>query len=326
MSEATTALVTGVTGQDGTLLARRLVAEGVRVHGLAHSAADAHAWQGPPEVEVHVGDLTDTARIEALVREVEPDEVYNLAGISSVALSWEQPVLTGAVTGLGAVGVYEAARRTQEATGRQVRVVQASSAEIFGVPDRAPQDESTPVRPVSPYGAAKAYAHQMAAVYRSRGLHVAACVLYNHESPLRPEAFVTRKITAAAARIAHEGGGTLALGNTDARRDWGWAEDYVDALVRAVRHDVADDFVVATGRTHSVAEFVAAAFARVGITDWQQHVVTDPRFVRPVDPGEIVGDATRAREVLGWAPTVEFEEVVGRMVDHDVALLRGEAR
>lgn len=322
MSEVRTALVTGVTGQDGTLLARRLVAEGVQVHGLAHSAADRDAWAGPAEVHVHVGDLTDTAGVEALVRDVAPDEVYNLAGISSVAFSWEQPVLTGAVTGLGAVGVYEAARRLQESSGRPVRVVQASSAEIFGVPDRAPQDESTPVRPVSPYGAAKAYAHQMAAVYRSRDLHVATCVLYNHESPLRPQAFVTRKITAAAARIAADGGGALALGNTDVRRDWGWAEDYVDALVRALRHDVADDYVVATGRTHSVAEFVAAAFARVGIDDWQQHVVTDPRFVRPVDPGEVVGDATKAREVLGWTPTVEFEEVVGRMVDHDVALLR----
>jgi len=317
-----TALVTGVTGQDGTLLARRLVAEGVQVHGLAHSAADRDAWDGPPAVSVHVGDLTDTAGIEALVREVAPDEVYNLAGISSVAFSWEHPVLTGAVTGLGAVGVFEAARRTQEATGRRVRVVQASSAEIFGMPDRAPQDETTPVRPVSPYGAAKAYAHQMAAVYRSRDLHVATCVLYNHESPLRPETFVTRKITAAAARIAAAGGGTLALGSMDVRRDWGWADDYVDALVRAVRHDEPDDFVVATGRTHSVAEFVAAAFARAGIDDWQQHVVTDPRFVRPADPGEVVGDASRARRILGWAPTVEFEEIVGRMVDHDVALVQ----
>lgn len=322
MSSTTTALITGVTGQDGTLLARRLVAEGVQVHGLAHSAADRDAWSGPQGVQVHVGDLTDTAGIEALVRDVAPDEVYNLAGISSVAFSWDHPVLTGAVTGLGAVGVYEAARRAQEATGRAVRVVQASSAEIFGVPDRSPQDESTPVRPVSPYGAAKAYAHQMAAVYRSRGVHVATCVLYNHESPLRPEAFVTRKITAAAARIAAAGGGSLTLGNTDARRDWGWADDYVDALVRAVRHTEADDFVVATGRTHSVAEFVAAAFARVGIDDWQEHVETDPRFVRPVDPGEIVGDASRARQVLGWTPTVAFEEIVGRMVDHDVALLQ----
>jgi len=322
VSSTTTALITGVTGQDGTLLARRLVAEGVQVHGLAHSAADRDAWSGPQGVQVHVGDLTDTAGIEALVRDVAPDEVYNLAGISSVAFSWDHPVLTGAVTGLGAVGVYEAARRAQEATGRAVRVVQASSAEIFGVPDRSPQDESTPVRPVSPYGAAKAYAHQMAAVYRSRGVHVATCVLYNHESPLRPEAFVTRKITAAAARIAAAGGGSLTLGNTDARRDWGWADDYVDALVRAVRHTEADDFVVATGRTHSVAEFVAAAFARVGIDDWQEHVETDPRFVRPVDPGEIVGDASRARQVLGWTPTVAFEEIVGRMVDHDVALLQ----
>jgi GDPmannose 4,6-dehydratase len=247
--------------------------------------------------------------------------VYNLGGISSVAYSWEHPVATGAVSGVGAVAVFEAAWRAQEASGSPVRVVQASSAEIFGQPDRVPQDEGTTVRPLSPYGAAKAYAHQMAAVYRARGLHVASCILYNHESPRRPPAFVTRKITQAAARIAADGEGVLALGNLDARRDWGWAPDYVDAMVRAARHTAAADYVVATGRTHSVAEFAAAAFARAGITDWERHVVVDARFVRPADADEVVGDASRARQELGWAPTVPFEEVVGRMVDHDVAIL-----
>jgi len=320
----TTAFLTGVTGQDGTLLARRLLAEGVTVHGLARHEDDVASSHGqrPAEVVVHVADLRDTDALARIVAEVAPDEIYNLAGISSVAYSWEQPVLTGEITGVGAVGLYEAAWRAQEAGGRPVRVVQASSAEIFGLPDRSPQDESTAIRPVSPYGAAKAYAHLMASVYRSRGLHVSTCVLYNHESPLRPTSFVTRKITAAAAKIAVDGEGVLALGNLDARRDWGWADDYVDAMVRAARHDAADDFVIATGRTHSVAEFAAAAFARAGIDDWEPHVRVDPRFVRPVDASEIVGDASKAARELGWRPTVEFEEVVGRMVDHDLALLR----
>lgn len=318
------ALITGISGQDGTLLARRLDAEGVEVHGLVRAEDDLSQVRSalPDGTRLHVGDLTDGPLLTGLVGELVPDEVYNLAGISSVAFSWQEPVLTGAVSGLGAVAVFEAAHRAQEASGRAVRVVQASSAEIFGEPDRSPQDEHVAIRPVSPYGAAKAYAHLMAGVYRRRDLGVSTVVLYNHESPLRPPTFVTRKITAAAARIAHEGGGTLALGNLDARRDWGWAPDYVDAMVRVVRHGQADDFVVATGVSHSVADFVAAAFARVGIDDWQAHVVVDPAFVRPADPSEIVGDASRLRTELGWAPTIGFEELVGRMVDHDVALLK----
>lgn len=327
MTQVTTAFLTGVSGQDGTLLARRLVEEGVAVHGLVRDAGEVDALRRslPDGVELHVGDLRDADRVAQVVADVAPDEVYNLGGISSVAQSWREPVLTGQVSGVGAVAVFEAALRAQDRAGRPVRVLQASSAEIFGVPDRTPQDEGTSVRPVSPYGVAKAYAHHMAAAYRTRGLHVATAVLYNHESPLRPTTFVTRKITSAAAQIAADGGGTLALGNLDARRDWGWAPDYVDAMVRAVRHDVADDFVVATGRTHSVAEFVAAAFARVGIADWRAHVVVDPAFVRPVEAAEVVGDASKARRVLGWSPTVAFEEVVGRMVDHDRELVGGAA-
>lgn len=319
-----TAFLTGITGQDGTLLARRLVAEGVEVHGLARSEDDVAQWvdHRSSSARLHVADLRDGAALARILAEVVPDEVYNLAGISSVAYSWEHPVLTGEVTGVGAVGLFEAAWRVQEATGRTVRVVQASSSEIFGVPTRSPQDEDTAIRPVSPYGAAKAYAHQMAVVYRSRGLGVSTCVLYNHESPLRPTSFVTRKITAAAARIAVAGEGDLELGNLDARRDWGWAEDYVDAMVRTARHESATDFVVATGQAHSVAEFAAAAFARAGIDDWQRHVRVDPRFVRPVDAAQMVGDARKAAAELGWRPTVGFDELVGRMVDHDLALLR----
>lgn len=320
----TSVLITGITGQDGTLLARRFAAEGLEVHGLAASADELEAWRSAHgrDEHLHVADITDDALMASLVSDIAPAEIYHLAGISSVALSWDKPVLTGAVTGVGAVTVFEAARRAQEATGQQVRVLQASSAEIFGVPDRTPQDESTSIAPVSPYGAAKAYAHHMARVFRSRDVFVATVILYNHESPLRPQAFVTRKITAGAARIAVDGGGQLALGALDARRDWGWAQDYVDAMVAAVRHDEADDFVVATGQTHSVADFVAAAFARAGIADWQAHVVVDERFLRPADATEIVGDASKAARVLGWAPTVAFDEIVGRMVDNDLAILR----
>lgn len=321
----TTAFVTGISGQDGTILAGVLASEGIEVHGLVRTVDEEakHRSVLPDGVVLHVGELTDRARVGELVSSVRPDEVYNLAGISSVGYSWAHPALTGEVSGLAAVGVFEAAWALQERTGRAVRVLQASSAEIFGRPDRTPQDEGTTVNPISPYGAAKAYAHQMAGIFRGRGLHVATTILYNHESPLRPTTFVTRKITAAAARIAHEGGGTLSLGNTTVRRDWGWAPDYVDAMVRAVRHPVADDFVVATGVTHSVAEFVEAAMVHAGVPDWQSHLETDPSLVRPADATEQVGDASKAREVLGWTPTVSFAELVGRMVDHDLELERG---
>jgi GDPmannose 4,6-dehydratase len=203
--------------------------------------------------------------------------------------------------------------------------VQASSAEIFGRPDRTPQDEGTTVRPLSPYGAAKAYAHEMARIYRDRGLHVASCILYNHESPLRPTRFVTRKITAAAARMAHDPAETLTLGDMTVRRDWGWAPDYVDAMVRAVRHETAEDFVVATGRTHTVRDFVATAMRCAGVEDWEDRVRTDAEFVRPAEAAEVVGDPTKAATLLGWRPTVDFDELVQRMVRHDLELLGSEA-
>lgn len=318
----TRALITGITGQDGGYLAERLLADGVEVHGLVHHEDPA----GPefaarhPQVALHHGDLADHDSLRRLVADVEPDEVYNLAGVSSVAFSWQEPVLTAELSGVAVAVLLGAALEVQERTGRPIRFLQASSAEIFGDAEESPQHEGTPVRPVSPYGAAKAYAHHMAHVYRVRGLPVATCILFNHESPRRPPTFVTRKITAAAARIARDGG-TLALGNLDARRDWGWAPDYVDAMVRAVRHTTPEDYVVATGATHSVADFVAAAFRHVGITDWRSHVESDPAFMRPADAREMVGDASRAREVLGWAPTVTFEQMVAAMVDEDVRLL-----
>jgi GDPmannose 4,6-dehydratase len=313
------ALVTGITGQDGGYLTERLLTGGWEVHGLVH-ADDVHArtlQARYPAVRLHEGDLSDAAGLTALVDAVAPDEIYNLGGISSVAVSWREPVLTAAVNGLGAAGLLEAAWQVQRRVGRPVRFLQASSAEIFGIPDESPQSETTAVRPRNPYGAAKAFAHNLVAVYRERGLHTCSCILFNHESPRRPEAFVTRKITAAVALIAAGKQDTLALGSLDARRGWGWAPDYVDAMVRAVRHRVPDDYVIATGEAHSVREFVAAAFASVGLPDWQDYVTVDATLARPVDAPELVGDAAKARATLGWAPTVGFEQIVTRMVDAD---------
>lgn len=323
----TRALITGITGQDGSYLAERLLGEGLEVHGMVHDAdaAGASLRDRLPAAHLHTGDLADHGSLAELVAAVAPDEVYNLAGISSVAFSWEQPVLTAELSGVAAAVLMRAAAALQERAGKRVGFVQATSAEIFGDAATVPQTEDTPVRPVSPYGAAKAYAHHMAAVLRGRGLAVASMILFNHESPRRPTAFVTRKITQAAARIAVTGEGVLALGNLEARRDWGWAPDYVDAMVRAARHEPGGDFVVATGETHTVAEFAEAALRRAGLGDaWRDHVTVDPAFFRPLDAGLQVGDATRAREVLGWAPTMAFGDIVGAMVDHDLSLLRAE--
>ncbi|HEX8767549.1 MAG TPA: GDP-mannose 4,6-dehydratase [Jatrophihabitans sp.] len=318
------AFITGITGQDGGYLAERLVAEGSSVHGLVHGSDDQVdvLRQRCPDAVLHDGDLTDAGRVRALIADLQPDEVYNLGGISSVAFSWQQPVLTGQVSGLGAAAVLDACWRVQPQTGRPVRVVQASSAEIFGNPEQAPQDELTPLRPENPYGAAKAYAHQMVSIFRSRGLAASAVILYNHESPRRPETFVTRKITAAAARIAAGRQDSLSLGSLDVRRDWGWAPDYVDAMVRAVRHEHADDYVIATGESHSVADFVAAAFAAAGVSNWQSKVEVDRTFTRPLgDAAEQRGDASKARAVLGWHPTLDFAAVVAAMVEADLAEL-----
>jgi GDPmannose 4,6-dehydratase len=313
----TLAFVTGIGGQDGSYLAEHLLGEGVEVHGLA-LAAD--PLPHCPGVELHTGDITRVDEVRSLLLDLAPDEVYNLAAISSVAQSWAEPDLTAAVNGTAAVGLLESALQVQQRTGRQVRFVQASSAEIFGKPESSPQDERTPVRPVNPYGAAKAYAHLMVEVYRARDLHAVSAILYNHESPRRPAQFVTRKITSGVAAIASGRDDRLVLGNLESSRDWGWAPDYVDALVRAARADRAQDFVVATGESHSVAEFVAAAFAHVGIDDWKAYVEVDPDLLRPVDAAELRGNPARARDALGWAPTVNFAELVGRMVAADLEL------
>jgi GDPmannose 4,6-dehydratase len=312
----TTALITGITGQDGGYLAEQLLAEGVEVHGLVRRG------EQPPGhltgCALHEVDVLDGEALPAAVRDIAPDEVYNLVGLTSVAQSWQDPVLAAELNGVVVARLLHALWSLREDTGRQVRLVQASSAEIFAGATSAPQDESTPLSPRSPYGSSKAFAHTLVQVFRGRGLHAVNAVLYNHESPRRPPTFVTRKITSTAAAIAAGRASELVLGNLDARRDWGWAPEYVDAMVRAVRHDEPDDYVIATGVARTVAEFVEAAFTRAGLTDWQRYVRVDPQFVRPVDAVELAGDATKARNVLGWRPQVDFAELVGRMVDADL--------
>lgn len=313
-------LITGITGQDGGYLAAQLLAEGAEIHGLVHHLDPTVAGfrAAHSTAELHVGDLADHDALRSVVETVDPDEVYNLAGVSSVAFSWENPVTTAELTGVAAAVLLQAALAVQDRAGHPVAFVQASSSEIFGDAPSYPQDEATPVRPVSPYGAAKAFAHHMVGVYRGKGLHASSCILFNHESPRRPPTFVTRKITAAAARIGREGAGVIELGNLDARRDWGWAPDYVDAMVRAARHEAADDFVIATGETHTVEEFAETALRHAGVGDsWRDHVVVDPELFRPVDTALMVGNAGKARRELDWCPTVTFAEIVGRMVDHD---------
>lgn len=311
------AFLTGLGGQDGSYLSERLLAEGWEVHALVRDE-DSPAAYAPDAVVQHIGDVTRIHEVRDLLLDLAPRAVFNLAALSSVGESWSEPETTMSVNGLAAVGLLESAWQVQERHGVEVSFVQASSAEIFGSPSGSPQDESTPLAPVNPYGAAKALAHLAVGVWRGRGLRASSLVLYNHESPRRGRQFVTRKITSTVAAIARGEADELVLGNLDARRDWGWAPDYVDAMVRAAGADVASDYVVATGQGHSVRDFVEAAFSAVGITDWEGRVRSDPEFFRPVDAVSLVGDSSRIRERLGWAPTVGFEEIVARMVAADL--------
>jgi len=315
------AFITGATGQDGSYLVDELGSAGWDVHALVRKESLEQEQSIPGWVTPHLGDLLDPAGLARLIDDIEPDAIFNLAGITSVAQSWEYPDLTARLTGLAVGTLLEGAWRVQSRTGRQVRFVQASSSEIFGDSADSPQTEQTPIRPVSPYGAAKAYAHHLVNVYRARGLFAASGILYNHESPRRPTSFVTRKITNGVAKIAAGKASTISLGNLDAERDWGWAPDYVDALVRIMDAEHPDDFVIATGVAHSVRDFVDAAFRAAGIDDWESLVEIDERFNRPVDATKMLGDSSHANAVLGWEPTVMFDTVVSRMVEHDLDLV-----
>lgn len=309
------ALVTGVYGQDGALLVRELTSAGWDVHGTARRIESGPAADG---VTVHEADLTDALGFVEIIDRIEPDLVVNLAGISSVAQSWQEPELTSEVSGRVVVDLVEACRRLESRTRRQVRFVQASSSEVFGAADVIPQNEATPLAPVSPYGAAKAYAHLVVQVARGRGQFASNAILYNHESPERPLTFVTRKITRGVAEIATGRADTITLGNLDARRDWSWAGDVIRALHAIAVAEQPGDFVVASGVSHSVRDFVVAAFAAAGIDDWEGRVRQDADLLRPSDAPEMRGDPSRIARELGWHSEVSFGEMVARMVQNDI--------
>ncbi|ADO73794.1 GDP-mannose 4,6-dehydratase [Stigmatella aurantiaca] len=319
------ALITGITGQDGSYLADLLLTKGYEVHGMVRRSSEekferiAHL-QG--KIALHQGDLLDQFSLAALLSSIQPDEVYNLAAQSFVPTSWSQPVLTGEFTALGATKMLEAIRHTRP----QVRFYQASSSEMFGKVREVPQNEDTPFYPRSPYGVAKAYGHFITVNYReSFNLFAVSGILFNHESPRRGLEFVTRKVTHSAARIKMGLQEQLALGNLDAKRDWGFAGDYVDAMWRMLQQETPDDFVIATNETHTVRELVEIAFARVGL-DWQKYVVINPAFVRPAEVDLLIGDYAKAKRKLGWEPTVRFQQLVEMMVDADLERLRAGGR
>ena len=311
------ALITGITGQDGSYLAELLLAKGYDVHGIVRrSSSDTRGRISHlPAVTLHRGDMADGGSITRIVHNVEPTEVYNLAAQSHVGESFGQPEYTGDVTGVGTLRLLEAVH--WYAPG--ARFYQASSSEMFGgMLGTAPQNEETPFHPRSPYGCAKVYAHHAAVNYReSYGLHASCGILFNHESPRRGEEFVTRKIAKAVAKIATGKQDTLRLGNLDAKRDWGFAGDYVQAMWLMLQQDTPDDYVIATGETHTVREFCEAAFDEVGM-DYQKHVVCDPALHRPAEVDLLLGDASKARRVLGWTPTVTFRDLVTMMVDAEL--------
>jgi GDPmannose 4,6-dehydratase len=312
------ALITGVTGQVGSYLAESLLEKGYEVHGLLRRSSSTSTHRIDPildRVHLHDGDLLDGGSITRAVEDAKPDEVYNLAAQSFVPASFTSPIYTGDATGLGTARVLEAIRQS----GRPIRFYQASSSEMFGS-SAPPQSEVTVFRPRSPYGIAKLYAHCMTVNYREAyGLFACSGILFNHESSRRPEQFVTRKITRAVARIVAGRQDKLVLGNLDAKRDWGHARDYVRAMHLMLQAEAPDDYVIATGQTHTIREFLDVAFARVD-RDWAKHVEVDPKFYRPAEVHALCGDASKARRVLGWAPAVTFAQLVGEMVDADLAL------
>jgi GDPmannose 4,6-dehydratase len=317
---ARTALITGITGQDGSYLAEFLLERGYAVHGMARRASTdtlGRVQHLAGRIHIHPGDLLDSYSLAKLVDKVQPDEVYNLAAQSFVPASWQQPILTGEVTGLGVTRLLDAVRQGNEKT----RFYQASSSEMYGKVHETPQRETTPFHPRSPYGVAKAYGHYIAVNYReSYGMYACSGILFNHESPRRGLEFVTRKITHQVARIKLGLADELRLGNLQAKRDWGFAGDYVRAMWLMLQQPEPDDFVIGTGETHSVEEFVRVAFSHVGL-DWRQHVVVDPEFYRPAEVDLLLSDPAKAIAQLGWRPQVGFEGLVTMMVDADLSLL-----
>ena len=329
------ALITGITGQDGSYLAELLLEKGYEVHGLVRRASTFnrgridHLAVGPSHttgrLHLHYGDMADGSSMRRVVESTMPDEVYNLAAQSHVRVSFDQPEYTADIVATGTLRLLEAVREHIDRTGRQVKFYQAGSSEMFGA-TAPPQRETTPFHPRSPYAVSKLAAHWFSVNHREAfGMFCCNGILFNHESPRRGESFVTRKISLAVARIATGTQQKLALGNLDARRDWGFAGDYVDAMWRMLQQPWPDDYVVATGESHSVKEFVQAAFAHVNL-EWERYVSLDEKYLRPSEVDHLLGDASKAREKLGWSPTVSFEGLVSMMVDADLKVAEREAR
>jgi GDPmannose 4,6-dehydratase len=321
------ALITGITGQDGSYLAELLLSKGYEVHGIIRRASTfnteriEHLYQDPHvngvQLFLHYGDIADSTNLIKLLYRIQPDEIYHLAAQSHVRVSFDIPEYTGDVTGLSTIRILEAIRET----GLKAKFYQAGSSEMFGKVQEVPQRETTPFYPRSPYGAAKVYAHWATVNYReSYGMFACNGILFNHESPRRGETFVTRKITRAIAQIQAGTQDKLYLGNLDAKRDWGYAKEYVEAMWLMLQQPEPDDYVVATGETHSVQEFLEEAFSYVN-RDWRDHVALDERYLRPAEVELLVGDASKAERVLGWKPKTKFKELVRIMVDADVAML-----
>jgi GDPmannose 4,6-dehydratase len=314
------ALITGITGQDGSYLAELLLEKGYEVHGMVRRASTEKFERIEhlrDRLTLHQGDLLDQRSLVDALRAARPDEVYNLAAMSFVAVSWIQPTLTAEFTGVGVTRMLEAVREACP----DARFYQASSSEMFGKVRETPQNETTPFYPRSPYGVAKAYGHHITVNYReSYDLHACSGILFNHESPRRGLEFVTRKISWHAAAIERGERRELRLGNLDARRDWGYAKDYVDAMWRMLQRDRADDYVIATGRTHAVRDCLDVAFGHVGL-DWREHVVVDESLLRPAEVDLLAGDSSKAARELGWTPTTGFEDLIRLMVDADRELL-----
>ena len=311
------ALITGITGQDGSYLAELLLEKGYEVHGLVRRSSSFNTWRIDhvrEQLVLHYGDLVDQNSLVRTLETVEPDEVYNLAAQSHVKVSFEMPEYTTDVTAIGVLRVLDAVRDLGLAT----KVYQAGSSEMFGLVQETPQTEKTPFHPRSPYACSKVFGHWMAVNYReSYDLHVSNGILFNHESPRRGENFVTRKITMGVAAIKQGRAKELRLGNLDAKRDWGFARDYVEAMWRILQQDTPDDYVIATGETHSVREFCEEAFSHVGL-DWNDFVKVDPKYFRPAEVDLLLGDPSKARKVLGWEPKVTFKELAQMMVDADI--------